>query len=101
MAIAFTLNAKVSGKALKVYDVTCLDADTGPTAQAHGMGITPIAWFTKHISVASAAAPEWALTVDGTNVSMLKNAGAGSGGAVPGTTVVVTVFVMRPHSLIQ
>jgi hypothetical protein len=100
MAIVFTARANMTNsRNLKVWDVTCLDADTGPTTQAHAMGATPLAWFVKHVS--AAAQPEWSLLVDDTNVTLTKLNAAGSGGAVPGTTFAVTVFVMRPTSLVK
>lgn len=100
MAIVYTQQANTANnRNFKVWDVACLAADTGPTNQAHAFGMTPIVWFAKHVT--AAASPAWALTVDGTNVTLAKQGSAGSGGAAPGVTVVVTVYAMRPHSLIK
>ena len=100
MAIVYTQRANTVGsRNLKVWDVACLAADTGPTNQAHLFGMTPMVWFEKHVT--AAAAPEWCLTADGTNITLTKQGSAGSGGAAPGVTVVVTVFAMRPSSLIK
>ncbi len=95
MAIAST--TIVNNNNYKVFNITCLDADTGPTAIPHGFGAAPVeVTFTKHVS--AALAPEWAITVDAVNITYTKQATAGSGGAVPGTTVVLTVYARRPHS---
>jgi len=81
----------------KVWDITCLDADAGPTNVAHGFGAAPVeVTITKQVS--AALAPEWAVTWDATNLIFTKQGTAGSGGGVPGTTVVLRVFARRPHT---
>ena len=100
MAIAYTQRANTANnRNFKVWDVTALAADTGPTNQAHGFGVTPIVWLST--TVTAAAAPVWALTADGTNVTLSKQGAAGSGGAAPGVTIVASVIAIRPHSLIR
>lgn len=99
MAIAGALEAGFAGPNLKVLDITTLDADTGPTNIAHGMAGTPLAIPMPQIS--AAAFPGWIIIPAATNVAVTKLNAAGSGGAVPGTTVAMKVLLLTPHSIMQ
>lgn len=95
--MAIVATAVINNPNYKVWSVQCLDADTGPTNVAHGFGATPVE-VTLSKTVSAAAPPEWSATWDGTNIALSKLNAAGSGGAVPGTTVVLWVYARRPHT---
>lgn len=107
MAIAATLSALSpipSSPTFRVFNVTCADADTGPTAFNHGItGLQasqlPIAIPIPQISVANTALANWGVTVSATQFTLSKQSATGSGGAVPGTTVVLQVLVLAPNSI--
>lgn len=105
MAIAGTLVAAYTGNLnMKAFDITCLDADTGPTNIAHGLlNITAssMAMIVPITTAAAAVVPNWSVTLTTTNIVLSKQNNAGSGGGVPGTTVMIRVFVWTPHSSIQ
>lgn len=99
MAIAFT--AVIAGQNYKSWTITALDADT-TTTFAHGFSTTPDFYQIQPIvTYATTALPTWGMTVDSTNITLLKSAATASGGATPGTTVIAKVIVMRPHSIIE
>lgn len=104
MAIAFTADttAPFDGTFIKSWTVTALDADTGPTNLAHGFGVEPIVFITNAASVAAAAVGNLSVSgTDATNIPVSKNNAAGSGGAVPGTTVIARIIAINPHSIIK
>lgn len=74
------------------------DGDTGPDTQAHGFGVIPFVWF--NLLISTAAAPEWAVTADITNITLVKQGTAGSAGGGP-PAIVLTVFAVRPSSLMK
>lgn len=89
----------------KSWTITCLDADTGPTAFNHGFvnqagaGVAPDdVQVTELISVANAALANWGVAVSATQITLSKQGSAGSGGAVPGTTAVLKVVARLPHT---
>lgn len=91
---------------IRRFNVTYLDADTGPTAFNHGVlvpaGQTPIAFPIQQVPLTAAQAPGLAVTATQTQVTLSKtNVTAGSGGAVPGTTVVYILVVWNLHSIIM
>ena len=98
MAIAGTTVKQT--KTTFITDITCADADTGPTTIAHGLIGTPLEFaIVNTVSGATTVIPNWAITADATNISLSKQNIAGSGGAVPGTTVVIRVTAKLPHSI--
>lgn len=100
MAIVYTRRANTANnRNFKVWDCTvAADGDTGPDIQAHAFGVIPFVWIACHIT--AAASPEWAVTADATNVTLTKLGSAGSAGGGP-PAIVVTVFAVRPSSLIK
>lgn len=113
MAIAVT--PVVSGSAIaapagpqyKSWTVTALDADT-TLAFAHGFtdkngaAVAPdLAVIQELVSYVNAALPNWGVAVSATQITLTKTAAAGSGGAVPGTTVIAKVYASVPHTILQ
>ncbi len=111
--MAIVATAVVSGAGIlapatpeyKSWNLTCLDADVGPLAIPHGfknaaqVAVAPDdVQITETISVANAALANWGITVDATNINVSKQGSAGSGGAVPGTTVVAKIIARLPHT---
>jgi len=111
--MAIVATAVVSGSTIlppanpeyKSWTLTCLDADTGPLAIPHGFknaaGVASApdnVQLQESISVANAALANWGVTVDATNINISKQNAAGSGGAVPGTTVVAKIVARLPHT---
>lgn len=99
MAIAGTQasypGAGATGTLVKIFDITALAADTAG-AITHGMLATPMfalfeprdAAFYILVEAAPNTAPMWTVaSITSTVVNLAKNGVAGSGGAVPGTTV--------------
>lgn len=100
MAIVATL--KSASPTFKCWELTALDADTAVNV-AHGFGVIPQAyWITPcGAALAAGASGLWSTGVaDATNIPVNKLNSAGSGGAVPGTTVVARLVALLPHSLI-
>ena len=102
MAIAATPVAGAGGANLAIFDITALDADT-TNSFAHGLAFTP-----DHIVVTPMVAGCYvgqlsvpAVSVTAANFTVNKLNAAGSGGAVPGTTVVARVEIGRNHSIIK
>jgi hypothetical protein len=97
MAIAGT--TIYQSKTTFICDVTCADADVTGTI-AHGLNGTPTLFeVTRSVSPATTVIPNWAVTADGTNLTLTKNNVAGSGGGVPGTTVMIRVVAKLPQSI--
>jgi hypothetical protein len=110
MAIAGTAETSIGGipvpanPQIKVFDITALDADTGPTNVAHGMlnvTSTSLAWIIPTVTGATTVIPNWSVTLTSTNIVLSKNNVAGSGGTTPGTTVVIRVVVFNPNTVIM
>lgn len=106
--MAIVATPVVAGQNYKSWNVTCLDADT-TVAFNHGF-VTPggvsvapdMILLTPLLAVATANAPSWAVTAtSATQITLSKVSATGSGGGVPGTTVVLRVYALLPHSIIQ
>lgn len=93
----------VNNPNLKRFNVTSLDADTGPTAFNHGVqcavGDVPVAFITpSYAGAATVTSSGWGITVTATQVTLSKPNLVDSGtGHAPGG--VLTVW--NPHSLIK
>lgn len=99
MAIAQTV--RIQGPDSFEADLTSADGDT-TAALPHGLTLSAAEQvsaqrlITPTASYATAAAPNWAITlVDGTNYTVVKTASAGSGAAT------ARVAIRRPHSIGQ
>lgn len=103
MAIVATqVTSTVGNSSFKAWDLTALDADT-TLAIPHGLGAAPVQFAITSRLAASATdgVNQWSITtIDATNINVTKTTAAGSGGGVPGTTVVATLFAGRPHSIV-
>jgi|SRR5579859_4078124 len=90
---------------IRRFNVTALDADTGPTAFNHGLSVpagqTPLWFMMPQVTTATTVVYNWFATTTATQISLGKNNVAGSGGAVPGTTVIAILVVWNLHSLIM
>jgi hypothetical protein len=100
--MAITATAVLNnGNAYKSWNVVCSDTDTTGSF-AHGFGVTPdLVAITQLFSLTTADNPDWAATWTATTITLLKQSATGSGGTTSGTTVVVKVFAMLPHSILQ
>lgn len=100
--MAIVKTAVINNPAYKSWTITALDADT-TLAFAHGFGVAPDFCEVQNNLAASATAGLNVLcvSVDATNITVTKTAAAGSGGGVPGTTVIGKIFAMLPHTAIQ
>ena len=100
--MAIVKTAVINNPAYKSWTITALDADTSLTF-AHGFGVAPDFVEVQSNLAASATAGLNVLAVscDATNITITKTAVAGSGGAVPGTTVIGKIYAMLPHSIMQ
>lgn len=108
---AIAVTAVVAKTNYKSWTVTALEADT-TLAFAHlfkqtspsGNPTTDVApdmvTITPTTSVIAAAAA-FAVSVSATQITILKANAVGSGGAVPGTTVVAKINAWRPHSIAE
>ena len=83
-----------------IASLTCLDADVGPTNFAHGITAGTPNFVALAPMLAIANHGGWAATLDATNVVISKANVVGSGGTTPGTTAVMRVEVMLPHSIL-
>lgn len=85
----------------KSWNIQCAEGDTlvafnhGMLAQPDDIRIQP------SISIANAAQANWGVTATATQIFLTKQGATGSGGAVPGTTVVAKVMAEVPHSIVQ
>jgi len=78
-----------------IADITCLDADTGPTNIAHGLVGTPVEFaITWNATAATTVLPNWSITATSTNIVLSKQNNVGSGG-----TGVIRVTAKLPHSI--
>ncbi len=104
-AVAPAATPLVANPNVRQFNVTCLDADAGPTAFNHGCGAVVASdlfcIMTPQITLAAAAAAFWGLTWTATQVTLSKQGSAGSGGGVPGTTVVAILLVWNIHTAIR
>jgi hypothetical protein len=93
----------VANPNFRQFNVTCLDADTGPTAFNHGVQCDAVANLIAFLipQVMPAIADNWFLTWTATQVTITKFNVVGSGGGVPGTTVVATLVVWEPVTSIR
>jgi hypothetical protein len=98
--MAITASAVINQPSYKSWTVTCLDADTTGNI-AHGFGATPDAVILTQVFFEGNTNPNWAAAVGGTNITLLKANTASSGGTTPGTTVVLKVVAMLPHTVMQ
>jgi hypothetical protein len=102
MAIVATV--VVNQKNYQSYTLTCLDADTTVTLTfSTAFPAAPDEIFIQPlISVVNTALANWAIgTVTATTAVLNKQNAAGSGGGVPGTTLVAKLYVKSPHSIGQ
>lgn len=97
MAIAATL--VYQSATTYIADVTCLDADVGPTNIAHGInaGTPKLLAIQSVLNTANYAG--WSITANATNLVITKNNVVGSGGTTPGTTNVVRISAALPHTI--
>ena len=95
----------VANPNIRQFNVTCLVADTGPTAFNHGLQAVSandvFCILMPQVTLAAAAAAFWGATWTATQVSLSKQGSAGSGGAVPGTTVVAILLCWNTHTAIR
>lgn len=87
----------------KSWTITAADADVSGTF-AHGFGATPDAvLLTSAFATGGTAVTSvnWAATVTATTITLTKTSSGGSGGTTAGTTVVLKVVAMLPHSIMQ
>lgn len=86
-----------------ICDVTCADADVGPTNIAHGIVNNGIANTPKSLTITALANVAnyagWSISANATNIVLSKNNVVGSGGTTPGTTNVIRVRASLPHSI--
>jgi len=83
----------------KSWTITALDADTS-TSFAHGFGSAPDQVLVENeLQPSTTVAFLWGVTVNATNITLMKAANAGSGGASAGTSIVAKVYAWRPHSV--
>ena len=88
---------------IRRFNLTGLDADTGPTAFNHGLSVAagqvPIAIITPTVASATTVVTgNIGVTTTQTQISVVKNNLAGSATGL-GTIAVITVW--NPHTLIQ
>ena len=98
--MAITLTAVINNPNYKSYNVTAEEADTTTTV-AHGFGSTPDFFVFTPANDTIALALHAGVEVTATNVVVTKSTAAGSGGAVPGTSVIGKLVLMRPHTIMQ
>ena len=104
MAIALSA-ALVANPNYREYNVTAQDADVGPTAFNHGLNAVSandvICWVVPQVSLANNVFGYWGTTWTATQVSLSKQNSAGSGGAVPGTTVIGILCCWNTHTMVR
>ena len=88
---------------LRRFNLTALDADTGPTAFNHGLSVpagqTPIAIVTlASASATTVVTGNIAATTSQTQITISKNNLAGSG---TGIALLAVVTVWNPHTIIM
>jgi hypothetical protein len=99
--MAITATLVVNNPNYKSWTITALDADT-TTTFLHGFASAPdVHALTPTISYAFTALPTWGISRNSTTITLVKQAATGSGGAVPGTTIIGKLNAMLPHSIIQ
>ncbi len=90
---------------IRRFNITCLDADTGPTAFNHGLSVpvgdTPVGFMIPQVTLATTVITNWFMTFTISQVTIGKANIAGSGGAVPGTTAVAILVMWNFHSAIR
>jgi hypothetical protein len=95
----------------KSWTITALDADL-TVSIPHGFtipGILPVgvaappdyATIQNLVTYATGASPSWGVSVVGANIVLTKTANAGSGGAVPGTTIIAKLYAEAPHTIFE
>ena len=81
-AIAPAATPIVANPNIRVFAVTCLAGDTGPTAFNHGLQASSandiLCWHIPAVSQAAANTPFWALTWTATQVTLSKQGSANS-----------------------
>ncbi len=101
MAIVNT--AVINNPTYKSWTLTALDADTTLTFN-HGFGVAPDFVVVNPVLAASATAglSVWTISaISSTQITVTKTAAVGSGGGVPGTTVVAKIVALLPNSAMQ
>lgn len=98
--MAISATAVINQPSYKSWTVTCADSDTTGNI-AHGFGVTPDTVILTQVFFEGTTNPNWAATVGTTNITLLKASAASSGGTTPGTTVVMKVVAMLPHTVMQ
>ena len=107
--MAITATTVFQGQHTFVADIKAADADTGELLINHGLnvpanlngGVPLFSRVTSMIACTLAANPGFSITtLSATQVGVTKGlGGVGSGGGVPGTTVIGRVVVQMPHSI--
>ena len=98
--MAIELTAVINNPNYKSWTVTALEADTTTTV-AHGFGEAPDSVVFTPTNNTIAAAAGAGVEVTATNLVVTKSTAVGSGGAVPGTSVIGKIVAMRPHTIMQ
>lgn len=96
--MAMSSTVRTAGQNAKAFNVIAsADADTGNLVIAHGMGVTPAYVFFTPL-LAAALLSSWSLlSVDGTNITIVKNTTTGSSG---NASAQLAVTALSPHSMI-
>jgi len=106
--MAIVVTAVVNRPDYKSWTVTCLDADV-TLAFNHGFVVTPggasvapdeVTITPQGAALATTALAMWSVVLSAAQITLNKTNAAGTGGAVPGTTIVLKVVAKRPHSII-
>jgi hypothetical protein len=101
--MAITATAIVNQASYKSWTVVASDADTTGTF-AHGFSAAPdaVILIPTYTSVLGAAlTPMWSYTVTATTITLNKTSATSSGGTTTGTTVVLKVVALLPHTVMQ
>jgi hypothetical protein len=98
--MAITATAVVNNPNYKSWTVVCSDTDTTGSF-AHGFASTPDAVLLVQTFFQGTTNPNWSYSVTGTTLTINKASAASSGGTTSGTTIVLKVVAMLPHSVMQ
>lgn len=100
--MAIVATAVKANRNYKSWTLTGLDADT-TVSIAHGFGVAPDLCIIQSQLAASAVdgVNQLSAVADATNIVVTKTTASGSGGGVPGTTIMAKLWAERPHSIGQ
>ena len=98
--MAITATAVIAQPSYKSWTIVCSDTDTTGSF-AHGFGSAPDAVFLTETFYQGTTNPNWAYSVTATTLTINKASAASSGGTTPGTTVVLKVVALLPHTVMQ